>query len=135
MKQAVIQNDTVINMILADEGYEHPDGLELVIYDDGPEIGDIRTGGQWVKPSPDIEQIRASAALSREDFMLSMLDHGWLDQAEAVADHPDTPRRIKIRWQNAQRFLRMDPDTIQFGQIIGMTEADMDAVFGIEVNA
>lgn len=49
---AVIENDKVTNVIVADHGYTHPAGLELIDTETTPiGIGWERINGEWVNPN------------------------------------------------------------------------------------
>lgn len=103
----------------------------------GPDIYQRALAGEFgeIAPGPTAAEIaqrrRQGASLSRMEFMLALDDAGLLDTAEALVDDATTPRRIKIMWRNAVAFDRANPDLIAMAQQMGVTEAQMDAVFGI----
>jgi hypothetical protein len=81
-------------------------------------------------PPPTLEEKRASAALSREAFMLALVEHDLYDQVEAFV--AAQPKRVQVRFAHAPRFLRTDPELVTLGVMAGFTDEQMDAVFGIE---
>lgn len=89
-----------------------------------------------IAPGPTAAEMRQrrrqKATLSRMAFMLALDDAGLLDAAETLMEDPATPRRTKIMWKNAVAFDRSSPELIAMAQQLGVTEAQMDAVFGID---
>jgi hypothetical protein len=84
-----------------------------------------------VKPSTPQPDPRATASLTRMEFMLALDAAGLLDDAETfVADHA-TPRQAKIMWANASEFRRTHPTLVAMATAMDLTEAQMDAVFGL----
>jgi hypothetical protein len=83
-----------------------------------------------VPPPPTLEEKRASAALSREAFMLALVEHDLYDQVEAFV--AAQPKRVQVRFAHAPRFLRTDPELVTLGVMAGFTDEQMDAIFGIE---
>ena len=86
----------------------------------------------WYSP---LENARRLASLSRADFKLGLLDMGELDAVKASMADPDTDPRVVILWEDAARFDRMHPDLLSFAQVMGYTDEQMDALFGIGANA
>ena len=82
-----------------------------------------------------MELKRSAASLSRADFKLGLLNMGELDAVKAAMADPETPERIVILWEDAARFDRMHPDLLTFAQVMGYTDEQMDALFGIGANA
>jgi len=82
-------------------------------------------------PPPTLEENREAASLPRADFKLGLLDMGELDAVKAVMADPDTDPRVVILWEDAERFNRMHPDLLSFAQVMGYTEEQLDALFGI----
>jgi len=83
----------------------------------------------YVPPTADavLAEKRAQAVMTRMAFLLALDTAGLYDSVEAVVNDAATPRRIKIMWENASTFERMHPDLIT----IGLSDTDMDVVFGI----
>ena len=90
--------------------------------------------GTWIeKPIPAIrlEKKRQAASLSRADFKLGLLDMGELDAVRAVMADPETPERVVIMWEDSGRFERMHPDLLSFAEVMGYTDEQLDALFGV----
>ena len=90
--------------------------------------------GTWIeKPIPAIrlEEKRQAASLSRADFKLGLLDMGELDAVKAVMADPETPERVVIMWEDSGRFERMHPDLLSFAEVMGYTDEQLDALFGV----
>ena len=93
--------------------------------------------GTWIeKPIPAIrlEEKRQAASLSRADFKLGLLEMGELDAVKSVMADPETPERVVIMWEDSGRFERMHPDLLSFAEVMGYTDKQMDALFGIGTN-
>ena len=93
----------------------------------------VNAGELVVEPDPGIsvEQARESASLSRADFKIGLLEMGELDNVKAAMADPDTDPRVVILWEDAERFNRTHPDLLSFAQVMGYTEEQLDALFGI----
>ena len=74
---------------------------------------------------------RTKASLPRMEFMLALDDADLLTAAADLVAAPETPPRIKIMWEHAGVFNRMHPELVQMATALGLTDAQMDAVFGI----
>ena len=82
-------------------------------------------------PPPTLEEKRESASLSRADFKIGLLDMGELDAVKAVMADPETPERVVIMWEDSGRFERMHPDLLSFAEVMGYTDEQLDALFGV----
>ena len=80
-------------------------------------------------PSPTLEELRERATLSRMAFMLALDDMGELEAVQAA----DLPKRARIMFDNAQSFERMHPELLNLAAEMGYTDAQLDALFNIEV--
>lgn len=76
---------------------------------------------------------RNTATLTPMQFRLALLNAGLLDNAEVIVADNATPREIKIMWEYASSFDRMNPELLQFAAALGLTEQQIDAVFGIQI--
>jgi hypothetical protein len=92
-----------------------------------------------VPPMPDynpdevaLENARAAARLTPAKFRLGLLAMDELDSVEAMMANPDTPRDMKIMWEYSSEFERMHPALLQMAAVMGYTDEQMDALFGIE---
>lgn len=120
------------------------DGSEWVLIQDtttidafGFSVNDFPNAPVPEKPdyNPDeraLEQERQSASLSRMQFMLSLETAGLYEEIQAAIDSDQVSKTVKIMWQNASRFERMNPELVQLGHEMGYTDQQMDNIFGIE---
>jgi len=82
-------------------------------------------------PADILTMKRGHAAMQRMDFMLALDTAGLLTQAQTLVADATTPARIKIMWDNATHFERNNTELVQMATTMGLTDAQMDAVFGI----
>ena len=88
-------------------------------------------------PVPTLDEKRERATMTPMQFMLALEkttlpdNTTLLDSAEALVADPATPKRIKIMWNKASSFDRLNPELVQMATALGLTDAQMDAVFGI----
>jgi hypothetical protein len=89
---------------------------------------------------------RASRVIPKLDLVLAMASAGMISQASAisaaggavpaefepiVAAISDPPKtEVRIRWAGAQDMPRLSPFILMLQQAIGMTDAQVDALFG-----
>lgn len=91
-------------------------------------------GGTTVRAPTAAETLnlkRAKASLSRMDFMLALNTAGILAQAQALAKSTNISASWQIMWENAGTFDRLHPDLVAGAQQLGITDAQLDAIFGI----
>lgn len=75
-------------------------------------------------------RIRAKTSLPRMELMLALESAGLLQQVtDFVA--ASTDNRIKIMWNEATSFNRVHPELLSMADQMGLTDAQIDAVFGI----
>lgn len=61
---------------------------------------------------------------------LAALDNaGLLDSVEAIIADPQTPNITRLAWNNAQTFDRSSPTLAALALALGLTEAQVDALF------
>jgi len=54
---------------------------------------------------------------------------GKLTEVEAIIAAPETPVLAKLAWDNALSFERSSPTLLMLAGAIGMTDAELDALF------
>lgn len=54
---------------------------------------------------------------------------GLLDEVEAMMAAPGTPALARLAWQDAQEFRRTSPTVLSLSANLGLTEAQLDALF------
>ena len=96
---------------------------------DGYEVEHQEIDTDWTPPpGPTLEELRERATLSRMAFMLALDDMGELEAVQAA----DLPKRARIMFDNASEFERMHPELLNLAAEMGYTDAQLDALFGIE---
>jgi hypothetical protein len=78
-----------------------------------------------------LQKIREQASLSRMAFMLALEKAGLYDAAEAAVESDKVSKAGKIMWRNASVFNRTDETLTSFAEQLGYTDAQLDALFGI----
>ena len=150
-RTAIIENDTVVNVVKAPADWTDPNGRETVSAPrgSGVEIGAERQeDGSWKVPEPPIEELRARATLPKDDFILSALDAKVLSEADAeeatngwptgwddfFTGQPARERiEAKARWASAATIKRDAPLIEALAAFKGLTPEQVDALFGINV--
>lgn len=120
MRAHVIKDGVVINTIEVDSLDILPGLVEATAGD----IGDIYDGVKYTKQATKVPSIvspyQARAALD---------DIGLLDDVETLMLNPGTPKKAKLAWQHAQEFRRDSPTVLVMSAQLGITEAQLDALF------
>ena len=75
---------------------------------------------------------RQLAKMHMADFRLSLLSNNFLEQVETAMDSPDMPKEAKILWEYSTTVHRNDPILNQVKAQLGLTDQDLDLVFGIK---
>jgi len=94
-----------------------------------------------------LAQTRASAYMTRIDFCIAMARAGVLTHADAVAsargawpeamatflDYLDAEQRLdaQIEWAACDTVQRMHPFMLSLASWLGMSDEDVDAIFGV----
>ena len=75
---------------------------------------------------------RQLAKMHMADFRLSLLSNGFLEQVETAMTDPAMPQEAKILWEYSTTVHRNDPILNQVKAQLGLTDQDLDLVFGIK---
>ena len=78
-----------------------------------------------------LQSKRNKAVLTRREFFLAIDAAGMYDAVLALKDNPATPRATVIELDTATEFKRMWPTLIAAATQLGVTDVQLDAVFGI----
>lgn len=78
-----------------------------------------------------LQEKRERTFLTRMQFMLALNAAGMLEQVETLITDPLTTAEVKIMWQHASTFDRMYPELIQMATALGLTDIQIDTLFGI----
>lgn len=103
-----------------------PDGMYKAQY----------VGGSWVDTAAPtatetLQAKREAAVLTRREFFLAIDAAGMYDAVMAMRNDPLTPRATVIELDTATEFKRMWPTLIAAAEQLQVTDAQLDAVFGI----
>ena len=82
-------------------------------------------------PVMSLQEKREAATLTPMQFMLNVDAAGMMPAIEAYLAEPTTPNSFKIMWSRASSFERLYPDLVAAATERGITDAQMDAIFGI----
>jgi len=81
---------------------------------------------------PDIEPERpvpVPSPVSRFQARAALHIAGRLAEVEALMQSPSTPMLARLAWQDAIEFRRESPTVTAMGAALGMSDADIDALF------
>jgi hypothetical protein len=81
---------------------------------------------------PDIEPERpvpVPSPVSRFQARAALHIAGRLAEVEALMQSPSTPMLARLAWQDAIEFRRESPTVAAMGAALGMSDADIDALF------
>ena len=110
-----------------------PHGRELYANAIAGEYGEIAP--YIAPPEPTAAEVlqakREAATLTPMQFMLNVDAAGMMPAIEAYLAEPTTPNSFKIMWNRASSFERLYPDLVSAATELGITDAQMDAIFGI----
>lgn len=97
----------VVNTIIVGDDYTPPEGLTLVVSNDGG-IGDTYsdTDGFTPGPAPEVDAVPVSS-VSRRQFFLGLYVWNLLDTAQVAVDAAGGT--TKISWDTASEFRITDP--------------------------
>lgn len=134
MRYLRIENGYVVEVIEVDEDINtlfHPDIIKTLVQDDKAVIGDEFKDNKFIKPSIDEFEYRNTMAISPADARLRLASMGKLlgiiEYINTLKD--DNP--LKIKWEYATTFQRLDPILIEFcTNVLAMTDLEIDALFG-----
>jgi hypothetical protein len=106
-------------------GLHTPPGVDFVEWEIGePDV---------ITPEQLLSEARASASLTCREFFLGLDAMGMYDTVMGILDDPDVPRAVKIELETATSFERMWPTLVQMAVAMGVTDEQLDELFGIEV--
>lgn len=78
-----------------------------------------------VAPSPPTIPTR----VTRRQARLALLEAGLLDQVEAIMRNPDTPRTVRITYEDATEWWRNDAMITAMALALGLTPEQVDHLF------
>jgi hypothetical protein len=124
MKYAIIENNTVINVAVADQPL-----ADNWIASEAAAIGDGYENGQFIKPPP--PSVLVPDSVTMRQARLALLQAGLLSSVDAAIDGLPEPDRsaAKIEWEYAAVVQRASGLVPAMGAALGMTEAQIDDLF------
>lgn len=58
-----------------------------------------------------------------------LAQYGLLESVQALIDHPDTPIKVKLAWDNSVPFKQDNPMVLFIGQQLNISPALLDELF------
>lgn len=104
MKYAIIENNVVVNIAVADDPL-----AESWVASESAAIGDLYEGGEFIRPPDPPPAVPAEVTMRQA--RLALLNAGLLDTAQAVIDALPMPqqRQAQIEWEYALSVRRDHP--------------------------
>lgn len=128
MKYAIIENQVVANIVLADAEYAQSQGW--IAAPDNVGIGWGYVGGKFVEPAP--QPLPVPNEITMRQARLELLNIGKLNDVDAaLASIPDENQRLaaQIEWEYSAVVQRNAPLVQSLTPTLGLTEAEMDDLF------
>lgn len=124
MKYAIIENNKVINVAVADAPLA-PNWIASEV----AAIGDTYDNGQFIKPPAPPEPVPSS--ITMRQCRLQLLAIGKLTDVDAAIAAMPSPQKeaAQIEWEYAATVERNAPLTASLGQALGLTEQQLDDLF------
>lgn len=126
MRYAIIENNIVTNICESDGPLP---GLHMVLAERA-DIGNLWDGASFTAPvatPPEVPQ-----SITRAQAKLALLNAGLLDAVQPAIDAVNDAvmrKRMQIEWDDRLTFERSNPTLIGLAGALGMTDAQLDALF------
>jgi hypothetical protein len=128
MRYALIEDTKIINVVVADEGWTHPTLTTVADPDGLAEPGGFWDGTQFLPPPPPpAPEPKPVTEVTMRQARLALLAADKLDDVEYIISNAD--RAVQIEWEYATVVQRASPLVEAIGTSLGMTDADIDALF------
>lgn len=91
----------------------------------------VQTGESVELPDlpPTPQPVQIPQSVSRFQARAALHLAGLLETVEAMMAAPETPALAKLAWADAQEFKRNSPTVLSLSASLGLTEAQLDALF------
>lgn len=133
MRFAIIENNIVTNIILADQEFvDDLDAEAINVTDKECNIGDVRNGASFAPPTPVAVVVTVPQAVTRRQALQQLIIEGLDDDVESVlaAIPNNTTRKLMTVWyRDSQIFERNRPEILQVWQALGRTAKQLDDTF------
>lgn len=128
MRYAIIENQVVINVTIADAEYAQSQGW--IQAPDGVGIGWFYVEGKFIAPAP--QPLPVPSQITMRQARLELLNIGKLNDVDAaLASIPDEHQRLsaQIEWEYSAIVERTAPLVQSLTPTLGLTDAEMDDLF------
>lgn len=124
MRRAIIENDVIVNIVEASDGFSV--GIECPA---GAGIGWVRVDGVWGPPAPTPTAV--PSAVTMRQARLALLGAGLLDDVDAAINALPSPQKeaARIEWEYSQEVQRHNGFVSVLAPMLGMTAAQTDNLF------
>jgi len=128
MRYALVKDNKVINVIVADESWEHPEFIKILDLNDKAEPGGTWDGEQFLPSPPPLppEPIPVTQITMRQ-CRLQLLAVGLLDAVEDIVAQAD--KSIQIEWEYATIVYKSSPLIESFASQLNLTSEQVDEMF------
>lgn len=96
---------------------------------DAARQGAFFLGGNWSVVDSTEQPTPVPQSVSRFQARAALHLAGLLDQVEGLMADPSTPILARLAWSDAQEFKRSSPTITSMAQALGLSDADVDALF------
>lgn len=125
MRMAVVKGGNVVNVILADPGFDLGDG-SILVASDNAETGWTYDGATLAPPPPPAPQVPEQVALWQARAALTTA--GLFSQADAAIRASGNAGVIAL-WDYGNMISRSSPTLAALGTALNLTSAQIDALF------
>lgn len=130
MRYALVQGSVVVNVVVGEEGWRHPELLTVPDPDGMAEPGGTWDGKAFSLPASDNPgPPPVPSRITRRQARLALLKTGLLDAVEQIMTNPETPRAVRITYEDAAEWWRDDPMVTQFASDLELTSEQVDDLF------
>jgi hypothetical protein len=121
-------DDGAVYTAYPDEQYDDGDVIELRTDEvDGEFVHMVKLKAEYTIEISDYNPVPYE--ISRAQLKLALLQFGMLDDAEALVNHEDTPKSIKIEWADRLTFKRDNENLNYFAGLLGLASYQVDELF------
>ncbi len=85
--------------------------------------------GEWTVVDSTEQPTPVPQSVSRFQARAALHLAGLLDQVEGLMVDPSAPTLARLAWADAQEFKRSSPTIASMAQALGLSDADVDALF------
>lgn len=127
MKYALIENGSVVNVVLWDGVAPFEGSENLVPAGDTVAIGDSYGQNGFSKPPVETAPAPVPQSVSMRQARLALIDAGHYDAVQAAIAQAD--ERTRVEWEFAATVERGSPIVATLAQALGLLDETLDALF------